>query len=687
MTIDQQYRVEWNHPKRGWEQITIQNSELEWSEEKEENEVFFRRKLKTQLVLKDTEYAELIKIERSRSKCNFIDIRFEKKCDATYYEFWNGRLHLIDGNYDLENCVIRITPRPIDDYTCVFDSWEKEKNIIDEVGVLEAPHKFGRYKLYTNALWSYYIPSAEIDVNSYHQTQDSAKVQRWFDNGQAGEVGHFLDDIDYSNTTVISTFALSNNIYRDSQGQIRNADISPDQNPKDFEGTWIMTNVYAYEVYEAECDGGVAPDPPEGDEWVQMGSPSCPDTHYWYRPLQSVRCDDASKENFRYISNEGNITTSSNTVPVYQYNFVVKANGDLFQTIRILGAHWRYNNSCSIASHVSSGQYLGEGIYFPLELDNGMDFNAVLQYFTGLCGFSVVSDFYGINPDNKSPNNQYYTYAEKNLQSLSLFQLTDISNPFAEENATIARVKFKDLLSDLKTLHNVYWEIRDGVFRVEHLSYFKNQYKVDLTSSVSEYIEGLKSYEYVDIDFPKREEWQFKLKSDKDTTQEFDGIPIEYESACISEENSTKNFNTNLIVTNFNFFSENEDYQDQDGLFLLATEEEEDFGTVRYAKYTVNALSGLNLINSSQAIPNLLENLHTTGRPQESGIMNNEEVKFTSYVRQRLGGELKFPICCSEMINYLDPADLFKSYLGWGEVEEFLYTDPQGVVRLTLRHD
>jgi len=201
-----------------------------------------------------------------------------------------------------------------------------------------------------------------------------------------------------------------------------------------------------------------------------------------------------------------------------------------------------------------------------------MSLNAVIEYFAGICGLPVISNFYNINANNLHPDNEYYTYADNNLQSLSLFQLTDISNPFAEENATKARVTFRELLDDLKVLHNVYWEIRGGTFYLEHLSYFKNQYKVDLTASVGEYIEGLKSYEYIDPDFPKREEWSFKIKSDKDTTQEFDGIPIVYESACIGSDSATRNFNTKQIVTNFNFFSQNPDYQDQDGLFLLATE-------------------------------------------------------------------------------------------------------------------
>jgi hypothetical protein len=331
-----------------------------------------------------------------------------------------------------------------------------------------------------------------------------------------------------------------------------------------------------------------------------------------------------------------------------------------------------------------------------------MDFNAVIEYFAGLCGLPVISNFYGINANGQNPDNSYYAYATNNLKALTLFQLTDISNPFAEENATKARVTFKELLDDIKVLHNVYWEIRNGTFYLEHLSYFKNQYKVDLTSSVGEYIEGLKTYEYIDPEFPKREEWRFKLKSDKDTTQEFDGIPIVYESACIGEDSDTRNLNTKQIVTNFSFFSQNPDYQDQDGLFLLATDSEEEyyiesggvlrvprvrFGEVRYAKYTPNALTGIKLINSSQAIPNLLENLHTFGRPQESGVLNNEEVKFTSFVRQRLGGELTFPICCHEIINDLDPSDLFKSYLGWGDVESFTFTEPQSVIRLTLKHD
>lgn len=696
--LTNKYRFFWNLGS-GWKQTYPLNERLEFRDDPVEGHVFSRKILETKLVFANHTPAGLSskyngfdifsKYERSKKVFVPIPFRIEVNDKGTWKQCWTGIILPVDADLDYNKCEASVQPRVKDRYSCIFDNWDEEKNVLEETGAIEGNFVFSRYKLYTNVVWSFYVPNYETDVKAYHATRPSAQVQSWFDNNEAGEFGFFLDQIDYEQTALISTYALSDNTYWDSQGIRREAEVKPDQNPLKFKGTWIMASVYAYEVYEAPCDNGNPPDPPPGAEWIQITGSSCPDdTFYWYRKFRGARCEEPSEKHFTYRDYPNSSLTS--------YNLVVTADEQTQQTITKSSAHWVYRNNCGISNFVSIGEFRGRGIYRPLAIDNGMSFNEVLKTFAADCGLSVKSNFYGINPDGFSPDNQYYTKAKEQLQELALFQLSDVANPFATQNATIARATLKQILNDIKVLHNAHWDIVGDALEIEHFSHYLIRKHIDLRKSVGKHIKQIKEYSFSDLSFPKFEKWTFFIESDANQNRAFDGVPIKYSDSFIDEEDRTDNYATEIMVTNFSFFSQNEDYQRQRGLLLLESEKVtvdffipfsglQEFD-IYFAVSAVNFLTGLDYINASQSIPNLLETYHTIGRPQDRGLMNEKETSFESEIYMREGKEIKYPLCTMDFWEKWETMDYYRTYLGWGRSMSVKFIEPAGTIIQQIKH-
>ena len=54
----------------------------------------------------------------------------ETKCGGTWQTFYEGFLTFDSAQWNPRGCIVRMTPRIEDTYTCIFENWKEEKNLL-----------------------------------------------------------------------------------------------------------------------------------------------------------------------------------------------------------------------------------------------------------------------------------------------------------------------------------------------------------------------------------------------------------------------------------------------------------------------------------------------------------------------------------------------------------------------------
>lgn len=88
----------------------------------ENDAVFFRAK-SGELKFQKEDYTTI----KDAPDCELIEVYLEEKCDVTWNEKWRGTFTTYDCKFDENKCVARVTPKPKDDYGCIFENWEVEQ--------------------------------------------------------------------------------------------------------------------------------------------------------------------------------------------------------------------------------------------------------------------------------------------------------------------------------------------------------------------------------------------------------------------------------------------------------------------------------------------------------------------------------------------------------------------------------
>lgn len=136
LNIRDLYKFYINHPVRGLIEVFPYNSTIEWAWEKnkESNEAFKRKKLTSTLVFKKDQFFIFYDLDRSKYRCEKILIEVHRACDEIFTLFWSGYIALIDGEYDRDKCSVTLKVRNDDEYTCILNSYGKEKDFIGGIG-------------------------------------------------------------------------------------------------------------------------------------------------------------------------------------------------------------------------------------------------------------------------------------------------------------------------------------------------------------------------------------------------------------------------------------------------------------------------------------------------------------------------------------------------------------------------
>lgn len=109
----------------------------------EREQIFFRKKFSGKLIFINdtktsvTDFDKFFSVELGTSidfpgasRCTYFLLTIKKLCNGVYVEYWTGRFSTGAGKFNLDQCTFEITPDVYDKYTCFFDMWETEIDII-----------------------------------------------------------------------------------------------------------------------------------------------------------------------------------------------------------------------------------------------------------------------------------------------------------------------------------------------------------------------------------------------------------------------------------------------------------------------------------------------------------------------------------------------------------------------------
>lgn len=136
--LSDKYKVQVSFVSIGLRDTSPVNQTMEWTFEREEGEVFYRTRLSSPLIFKDDpagehDFTKLYTQERGRiHRCDKADVIIFKRCTKTgaWVQHWNGYLSMIDGKWDVDKCEVEIVPRIQDQYSCLFENWEKNISLL-----------------------------------------------------------------------------------------------------------------------------------------------------------------------------------------------------------------------------------------------------------------------------------------------------------------------------------------------------------------------------------------------------------------------------------------------------------------------------------------------------------------------------------------------------------------------------
>lgn len=583
MTISENYKFYIEIPGLGNVEAFPVNDKLSWEWKKEDKQHFLRKDLTTKLIFMNNaklsiqDFNRLYQLERAKDRCNKIKVTIQAKCDTAFQEVYRGFATVLDGDWDVSFCRVDIKFTPDDPYTCIFDNWEKEINILNRT-----------------------------------ETQN---------------VEIFQGSIELSPLCTAREDFLGPNDY-DRYSQAIASDCI------DLAEGWVVFEHHHY--------------------WTSNNNPSNPEDGYWTISTQWMR----EKVN--------------DTAPPGGYGWIAVSGG----YARPVAKKLTFEN-------------IGYGVFrrkyeplFPtgIGIDNGRFLNDVLEmFFSEYCGFTLVSNFFGINADSTNPTNEAYTKAAEVLQEIMIFHKGDIVRHDASENNIYLNLTLKKLLEQLIIMFNLKYEIIDDKIYLEHWSYFLPNLRLDLTTEKYEYVlDGNWKYNYLKEEVPRFERFLWEETTD---LSDFDGIAIRYENECFSRTNPDKTYPADKVTTNIEAMLANDDLDSwtisENSFVLIATS----------GGYVVQDLGLLSLtprLNAPLAWSNLQFYFYKHGRYFSRGFINNIQEEFFDIKKLRKQVPLKVRMCCSEMQNFNPSRMVVKTQLGFGEIQQANYIDPPGELTLNL---
>ncbi len=216
--------------------------------------------------------------------------------------------------------------------------------------------------------------------------------------------------------------------------------------------------------------------------------------------------------------------------------------------------------------------------------------------------------------------------------------------------------------------------ISGNILRVEHISWFAKDENLDLVSIAKQTeqitLNGTRKYTFDKTRLPKYEYFKWMDES----SEEFEGFPIWYANGCVEDDddlaesltNQVNNVTTDILQC-FTHSNSSSDVTDS-GFVIVACDKHEN------VIWLPNIITPGTLPNNVLSWPYLHQYFWLHGRCQLLGYMNtsiteeNPELsEFKSTVPVIEQSPFLIQLCCDQ-VSQINPLDLQKSTLGWGEV-------------------
>ena len=307
------------------------------------------------------------------------------------------------------------------------------------------------------------------------------------------------------------------------------------------------------------------------------------------------------------------------------------------------------------------------------DLDNGRGFIESLKY--GLSQLDCINDisslFYNYNPTIDPIGNLPYLYATKYMKYVTIHQKSDVKRPYDNKKSEPKTwtCKVKEILHDLKTMQNVYWDIDDDNNLVlEHISAFKSTSFINIKANCKN------EYSYNNVSDLQSETYKYM---DEDASDYFKGFDIKY----LTNNGEVKENKIGLISTDIEYILDSNNAENvQDKGFVLCSNWQD--GNTR----------DLKKFNTAFSFPILHEYLHRHERPYQEFYMNGVIDSALSKIKTKQQDEFFLFICCdsikdtSGVSHEFDPKKLYTTSLGDGEIESAIHDLTKDTLTLKLNY-
>ncbi|MCB0334704.1 MAG: hypothetical protein KDD62_00320 [Bdellovibrionales bacterium] len=125
------YTITATHVSGGTRELEPVNNDLVWSGTREGDTVFIRASLESGLELTDSDYEYIDAIQAGADRCEPINVTIEARFEGADYSLPAGYISAITGEFVPRDCKVEIPVQLNDNYTCVYDNWETESNILE----------------------------------------------------------------------------------------------------------------------------------------------------------------------------------------------------------------------------------------------------------------------------------------------------------------------------------------------------------------------------------------------------------------------------------------------------------------------------------------------------------------------------------------------------------------------------
>lgn len=286
-----------------------------------------------------------------------------------------------------------------------------------------------------------------------------------------------------------------------------------------------------------------------------------------------------------------------------------------------------------------------------------------------------------------------FLYAFANPVSGQAFKvlLTQKSNILYGEfdrPAQKAPITLGSVLSMLRDVFQCYWFIDNGLFRIEHISWFKNggsytggpQYTADITTLLEPRNKkpwGLYSnkYSYDRADMAERIEFKWM----DDVTEGFTGLPVNINSKFV-QEGKIDNINVGEFTTDVDYMLLNPSELNPEGFALFAAVWDTDKYILPFKNLDIDGAE-LRLQNGILSWPYLQPHYWTYDLPANDVEINGEP-GFVNGIQRGKKQKARYPSLTDP-----DPIKLVKTYLGDGEIQKISVNLSSRMNDLTLKYD